>query len=61
MIWKDYPEYGKTWQKEPDLENAKRKVKEYWKKQQANCLDKADSSFEDETSEGGRNVTILPL
>lgn len=25
------PDYEKTWQKEEDLENAKQKVKEYWK------------------------------
>jgi len=30
VIWKGYPEYESTWQKEQDLENAKRKVEEYW-------------------------------
>lgn len=31
VLWKGYPDYEKTWQKEEDLENAKQKVKEYWK------------------------------
>ena len=31
VFWKGYPDYESTWQKEQDLENAKRKVKEYWK------------------------------
>ena len=50
VLWKGYPEYEKTWQKEQDLENAKRRVIDYWKKQkEANCMDCILSSFEDET------------
>jgi len=32
VIWKGYPDYDWTWQKEQDFENAIRKVKEYWAK-----------------------------
>lgn len=34
VLWKGYPDYERTWQKEQDLSNATESVEQYWKSKQ---------------------------
>ena len=38
VLWKGYPDYERTWQKEIDLKNAPTVIKDYWTTQNGSTL-----------------------